>query len=495
MMKHTIRNDYRLSVSKEKYKNKNKIDWSKVEYQRGEYLKTEDICPMLKEGYCFTSIFNKENFGVSEKTETNWTGSDFVVFDLDNVWNEITLSAFLESLKYVPTIAYTTPNCNKKNKDKKPYSRFRLLYAFTKTITDKATYQSIYDTIQSTFNEELFDPSKKVDNCGRSPVQQFSGNATKNWEVKVNELLYEISDFDKKEPTEKPVKKADIKERIDNDFIQNLNTLKPTDFLAFYRDRFQIIYETQLNYNEDGFALVPNDYVRIQRNFTIYKEDGKIQSKYHRLKDGERRRHTLFCNAKIRCQIKPNISIEELTYNLVYDRHYFFDNTDKVLSNQCLLRIAIDAQKATYEMVLKKKPKFRTDNVFCRENQIKPNALKMMVRRKLNFEDIGQWYDIAKSVKDNLKFAEDNNIKVCRATLYNFCSANGINPKGEPMGEPIKKAEECDMSSVYVQGEPMHQAQQETPTENRKKPISLTEWMVAMKNLNATINVLYAMAV
>ena len=139
----------------------------------------------------------------------------------------------------------------------------------------------------------------------------------------------------------------------------------------------------------------------------------------------------LFCNAKIRCQIKPNISIEESIYNLGYDRHYFFDNNDGVLSNQCLLRIAIDAMKAKYQMTLSKKPKFRTDNVFCRENNIKPNALKMIVRKKLNFDEISKWYDTTKSIKENLQYAKGNNIKVSQATLYNFCNEYGISTKGQ----------------------------------------------------------------
>ena len=431
-----MKDTFTLSISNEKYDDKNKIDWSKIQYSRIDDLEIENIVDIITNGYCFTSIFNKENFNVFQKTETNWMGSDFVVFDIDNVKNEITLSAFADGLKYSPTIAYTTPNNNiQKASDQKPYSRFRLLYAFSDTISDKATYQGIYDTIKSTFNEELFDTSKKSDNCGRSPIQQYSGNATKNCQVITNKTIYKIEDFRISKTIETPIKKEDFKVQIDNEFLQNLNTLKPTDFLAYYRDTFQVIYETELNFNEDGFALIPKDYVRIQRNFNIYKEDGKIQTKYHIMKDGEGRRHQLFCNAKIRCQIKPQITIEELIFNLVYDRHYFFDNGDGVLSNQCLLRIAIDAMKAKYQMTLDKKPKFRTDNVFCRENNIKPNELKMIVRKKLNFDDISKWYDKKKSVKDNLIYAKENNIKVSQATLYNYCNENGISTKGQKAKE------------------------------------------------------------
>lgn len=463
---------FTLSVSNERYDDKNAIKWNEVKYNRIDDLSIENIAELIKEGCCYTSIFKKANFSVFEKTEKNWRGTDFVIFDVDNVKNEITFNEYLKSLKYTPTISYTTPNCNiKKPTDTKPYSRFRLLYAFDTTITEKWQYQGIYDTIQSTFDKTLFDPTKKWDNCANSPVQQFSGNATKNCQIIVNETIYNIEDFKVLQPTEKPIKKDELKVRIEDDFLQNLNTLKPTDFLAYYRDKYQIIYETELSYNEEGYALTPDDYLRIQRNYTLYKEDGKICSKYKRLKDGERRRHTLFCNAKIRCQIKPQISVEELIYNLVYDRYYFYDNSDNVLTNQCLLRIALDARKATYQMTMRKKPIFKVDKVFCYENQIKPNALKMIVRKTLNFDKIKQWYDPTKSIKDNLKFAKENNIKVGQRTLYNYCNEMGISTKGEKIEEPINKAEISVISSDTKQGSTTHQPMQENAIQRNYEPI------------------------
>lgn len=481
-----MRNDFSISVSKEKYDDKNKIDWNKVKYQRIDDLSIDNIAELITEGYCFTSVFKRENFTVREKSEKNWKGTDFVVFDVDNVKNEITFNDYLKSLNYTPTIAYKTPNCNiKKSEDLRAYSRFRLLYAFETTITNKAIYQGIYDAINRTFDTTLFDDTKKSDNCGHSPVQQYSGNATKNCQIVINETIYKVSDFDIEERTEKPIKRDDVKVRIDDEFLQKLNTLKPSDFLSYYRERYQVIYETELDYNDDGYALTPTDYAVIQRNYTIYKEDGKIRSKYRRLKDGQGRRHTLFCNAKIRCQIKPSITVEELIYNLVYDRTHFFDNTDGVLSNQCLLRIALDAKKARYTMTLNNKPKFRTDIVYCMENHITPNALKMKVRKKLRYEEIATWYDTTKTIKQNLKYAEENNIKVSERTLYNFCYYMGINPKGEPKNkrtEPTEetkqnKAEISDISSVKNKGEEQHHKRQENATQRKYRPISLTEWI------------------
>ena len=265
-----MRNDFTLSVSTEKHDNKNAIQWDKVKYSRINDLSLENIAKLITEGYCYTSIYEKENFNVFQKTETNWIGTDFVIFDVDNIKNKITFVEYLRSLKYTPTIAYTTPNCNiQKPTDTKPYSRFRLLYAFDTTITDKATYQGIYDAISKTFDKRLFDKTKKTDNCGHSPVQQYSGNATKNCKIIINDAIYHVSDFDIQEPAEKPIKIDNSKVRIEYEFIKNLNSLKPTDFLSYYGDKYEVLYESELNFNDEGFAIIPSDYVRIQRNYIL----------------------------------------------------------------------------------------------------------------------------------------------------------------------------------------------------------------------------------
>ena len=495
--------NYTISISENHYDDKNAIDWGKVKYNRIDDLSINNISTLIKEGHCFCGIYGNDTifdtFTVTQKTEANWRCSYFVAFDLDNIKDNVSITDFLDGLPYKPTISYTTPNNNiQKPNETKSYTRIRLLYFFDKPIISKSEYQQIYDVLRATFNNAYFDIEKTEVKCGRSPYQQYSGNAKKDCKMIVNECVYNKEEILEYKPiskpiqdTEKPIKKDDLKIRIEDDFLQNLNTLKPTDFLAYYRDTFQIIYETELDYNEEGYALLPNDYVRIQRNYTIYKDDGKIQSKYHRLKDGERRRNTLFCNAKIRCQIKQNISIEELIYNLVYDRHYFFDNSDKVLSNQCLLRIALDAKKATYQMKMKKKPLFKVDKVFCMENQIKPKAQANYVRRKLHFDDITKWYDTKKCVKDNLSFAKENNIKVSQKTLYNYCCEKGISTKGEKIEEPKNKAEISVVSSVKKVDETMCHTQKENALNRKIRHIQYVGNDELTNYINSTKNTMF----
>lgn len=64
-------------------------------------------------------------------------------------------------------------------------------------------------------------------------------------------------------------------------------------------------------------------------------KDGK--PKVLKYKDGERRRKRLYVDALMMRAIKPNATFLELLYNLVLRRKYFYDNSDKVLTNEVLI--------------------------------------------------------------------------------------------------------------------------------------------------------------
>lgn len=72
--------------------------------------------------------------------------------------------------------------------------------------------------------------------------------------------------------------------------------------------------------------------------------------------------------------------------------------------------------------------RFKTDPVYCKNNGINRRSYCRKVAKALNQKSIGEWYDCNKSVKENLEWAQQNGIKVCRSTLKTFCIENGINP-------------------------------------------------------------------
>lgn len=58
------------------------------------------------------------------------------------------------------------------------------------------------------------------------------------------------------------------------------------------------------------------------------------------------------------------------------------------------------------------------------------NTKHRIMYKLCNDLSILQWYDFNKSVKENLNFAKENNIKLGKTKLYEWVKENRINPKG-----------------------------------------------------------------
>ena len=422
------------SLSDVSYEDKNKIDWQCISYHR-EQSDVEQLVRYLQTGYCFNSIFKTTKTTASSKTDKNWHGTQCVVFDIDNVFVDVSFEQFLHYASMKPTFAYTTRNNGKpKNKDPKPHSRFRFVYVFDTIIKNKAKYQQLYNIIDDTLPHQFYDTTVKKDNCARSPVQNISGNSKDaKWHVDATKV-YRVKDFvdvieattpDPQVTEPKQPKRYKNKYGVDDEFLEDLYHMDPTTFLGRYFEFFGApIMHTPLHYT-DGYALTDENFRELKPRY--------YNRQIVKWEDGEGRRPKMFIFSKLRIQMKPDITLEELIYNLVFDRLNFFENKDKVLTNETLIRIAYNALQSNYEIKPSdmRRPTFKIDKTFCVEHGISANSYKNTVKKILNFNSISTWYDPAKSVMENLKFAEEHEIKNAKQrTLYNYCKECGINPKG-----------------------------------------------------------------
>jgi hypothetical protein len=158
-------------------------------------------------------------------------------------------------------------------------------------------------------------------------------------------------------------------------------------------------------------------------------------------KDGEGRRKRLYIDAIIMRAIKPDATFLELLYNLVLRRKHCYDNSDKVLTDKILiddvltvLNMGIDD---VYKLNTSKHGTFKTDAVYCSEHGLSRRSHSRTVRKWLNYQNIGGWYDVSKSVNWNYKYAQANDIKTGLNTLKDFCWENGIDmhPERKPIGD------------------------------------------------------------
>lgn len=450
----------KLSISSQGYENKNEIDWKNIQYKQMA-ISINDLSYIIRSGYCYTSIFKDKEFGIKQKDLNNFQAIQIITFDCDNIRNDIELNDVIGILRYKPTIAYNTKNNHIiKHGDTIAYSRFRLLYVIDEPITDINLYHALYNSIFSTIDKLIFDEHKKTDHCGRSVVQQFSGN--KDCKVYQSNIIYSTNDFDYTVETseQKAITTATIKQFddivINAEFMEDLTTLQPTDFISKYANQYELLNESKVIYNQDHYALLGEDYTFILRDYKLTEyRNGKGELKRvpirKIIKDGQRRRYKMFIYCQVRKQIKPTVSIEELIYNLVYDRQYYFDNEDNQLNNATLVEIAHNAIKYDYNLKSPNKAKFKVDKAYCNANNISARTLRNKVKQIINFDKIGEVYDLKKSLKENLKYMREVlHMKVSQATLYRFCKINGINPKGEKVEKAVKTVDKTKELTIVT---------------------------------------------
>lgn len=256
-------------------------------------------------------------------------------------------------------------------------------------------------------------------------------------------------------------------------------------------NEWEPIMHTPLKFNAAGFAEVPENYIELPVlwNNTVWGE-----RTVQKFTDGMHRRETLYSDLiKIRL-IKPHIGIKELFWQGVWRVEHYYDNSDGVLSLDMIARKTWDAMFArsisrfhvnnnsrtggNYIKQARPTGSIVVNTKFCRERCINPlshSRLCVMIARYMRIEKwynpnlsvrenfkfakehkiddssertlrrfceyLGlsanpkrntpaDWYNPGKSVNGNMQWAADNGIKTSSATLYNYCKAHGIDPKG-----------------------------------------------------------------
>ena len=155
------------------------------------------------------------------------------------------------------------------------------------------------------------------------------------------------------------------------------------------------------------------------------------------IRDGEQRRKRLCNTAIILRAIKRDISFEHLLYILVCERQYYYDNSDKALSNKELINIAKWAIELPIEQINPQKvkhPKFKVDKSYWAEKGFTTaRQAANIVRGMLKSQEIGSMYDFNLTDVENIKVMKDYGLSVSIKTLKRWRKKNGITKKrGHP---------------------------------------------------------------
>ena len=416
---------FNVSISTQAYNGKNN-SWNTTTYLKTNLTVSKFIDKITK-GHCYCYIFNDfdEVFGQSVKTLNNFLYSNVISIDIDD--SDIEMKQYVDTLSIKPTFAYTTPSNGVKG------FRFRLVYIFRNKIKGIESYKSAYNSLINKLDITL------TDNCACSPAQQMGGND--NAELYVSNVIFDneiLNNNNTESVIKNNINRKEKKNIInlndtfeDKEFIQDLNSLSPSDFIEKYRNTYSYFDKSEVEFNAFGYAILDENYLEIYRKWHIITNAyNKKQSAICKIKDGEKRRKKLYIAALIMKKIKSDITLEHLTFNLICERYYYYDNSDNVLTNKVIVDIAKSVYNTKSEDIKinsKNKKKFVIDKWYCAVHGINANSYKQKIKKELKYQEIGSLYDCKLTDKENLKILEENGIKISLSTLKRFRKEYDLN--------------------------------------------------------------------
>ena len=428
----TVKNNFTFGIAyaNKKVRDKNTFNWGSL-YYTNKPTNIEELVEKIKEGYPFTSMMKNHVFTTAGKTKGNFKQTSLIALDFDDCPD--CFDKAYNDTDITPTIAYTTPN------DQLKGNRFRFIYVFSEPIRSTDEYHELYDTITTKLG-------LPTDDNLRSGVQNIGGMSSTG-KLKASYKIYDKNDFvdNKRTSIERELNELAVKNNnrekegrngivLNCQFEKDIDGLDFKQFLNKYRTVYQYFDHSELVF-ENGYALIPEDYYEIKRKWhreTIDTKNGERDvSVIDRLKDGQERRNKLFIQCLIRRKIKPEVTLEELVYNLVCERQYFFNNDDGQLSNREIIRIANNAmlvENITIEPT-KTTKRFVIDKEYWSERGYTPNQAKQLVKKMMKDNEIGNLYDPELTDKQNLEVMRKYNVKCSQRTLTEWKKANGLTRK------------------------------------------------------------------
>ena len=411
-------------------------------------LTIQQLIDYISSGHCITHCFEDydEEFGQSTKKIENFRYTQLIGIDIDDA--DTDLNSYISSLKYKPTLAYTTFSHNIKG------NRYRLLYIFNEKIKGAELYCNVYKWLTQDLNLK--------DNCMQSCAQQMYGtNANAEWYITDTNYDIPTECFQSTTECKSKVSKSSTQNQVpksshkypseynkkeevhyigmgtpnkdgyliyDNAVVKALYSMSPQDFIYYYRQTYDYFTATPLHY-ENGYALLPDDYCEITRPWYREQVGDKTTTVVRTLRHGDKRKTRMSNTAVIIRKIKNDITFEHLLYILVCERTYYYDNSDKVLTNKELVKIAqwamgIPVNELNPKQI--KHPKFKIDKAYWREQGITPRQAANIVRGMLKSQEIGSMYDFNLTDAENVKIMKDNGLSVSINTLRRWRRENGI---------------------------------------------------------------------
>ena len=425
-----------LSNQKFDHKPNRETEVGKLRFQR-IYTDVEGFAASIAKGYCYAPVFNSATFNMSEKTDANFQYSSFVSIDIDHT--TVDMNTMIDGLEYKPTISYTS--CSNGLDDKYSY---RLIYCFSDKIEGTREYSNYVYTILNANQISIDD----IDKRSLKASQYYNGNGCGNIDIKVSNIVFNKIDYiefykdyfvnntisnnsESINVTNNTTPSTIISLNdtfVNKDFEDDYWNMRMEDVLSKYVDVFPNIEHTPLPVTDEDtpYIMFPSDYIEIKRHWKV-RNDGRAV----KIEDGYHRRKNLFVNGVIRRLINPNITFDNLIYNLLFELVYYISNynAEYVIDKKDIYHIARNVMKADLSRAEGLKGadrKFMVNPRYCEKYGLNKRQVKNMACKMLRNDCIGELYDYSKTDKENLEVMKENGLEISPITLKRWRKENGI---------------------------------------------------------------------
>lgn len=411
---------------------------------------------------------NKGCMKVSFKSDEFFKSSQVIFLDID--YTKYTkISDYIDALRFKPTCVYMSysDNIYKKDIEQKnnpEYTengiksrRFRMVYVLDAQLTKEQL-----NSVSFALNTQIEKDTKEViqDKCGAKISQYFNG-CFGNKETYKTDNIYSYFDFIDLIPNtfdssntvvseqhtilnEKILDTSNImkvekeeKKLISPKLVNDMILLPYDDFMKYNRHKYQYIYRVEKDYwIDDQYQFTDDSY------FSLYYNIKPVQ-------DGEHRRKKLFERICLRRVMNPSIDPDTLLFDAYEDVHRYFNNDDKVLSVDCLVRNIESAFKYTVDEIAEKYSnniaylKSKRPSIILKKGVAFDIADRNTKLKNIRYSLIDEVYNPELSVKDNLEYINKNVFTISQATLYRYCKEKNIKTTVN------KEVEEAEIMSLY----------------------------------------------
>ena len=415
------KNDFTFTVSVSQqnfdYKPSKEDGWFKTIQFEPQQLTVNTLLKNALHGkvfcHCFNSNHSDGSFGMPKKE--NFISTSTLFFDIDN--SDKPLDDYIYRLKFKPSFGYTTFSNGEKG------YRFRLGYVFSKPIVGADEYVIMYNAVAAANGFENLDklPCSQV-YFGTNPFADYY-KSDYVWGSREFDN-YRLESTSDTSTTIQETKDISASTTINGDILYDIRNLKFDEFFhkyaPLYYDKYKASFETPLILDEsEMFFRYPEPYYTVKRNV----KGGKT----HRWMIGSGRKKKMFFAAKVMLKnMKNKLTIDNLLFNLLCEREWYYVNTDNKLSIDFLIETAQNAYKYDYPLIPDKHHAFRVNKPFWEEQGKNVYQAMNHIRGYLKSLQVIQYFNPYLSYKQNVELLNDNGIRISDRTLKRMVTQGDI---------------------------------------------------------------------